>query len=204
MKLSARTPRYINIWHWSNGAIIIALLLTVLMVKVLLDPQEQGQKMQQKLAKSGIELSKEDTRALTKVYSHEIWDWHTVLGYGLGILFLYRLYIERKQPTENRFINQIKAATIRFKTEPSADLKHYRRVKILYGVFYLVLIIMILTGLFIAWSDDVESLKPLRKPIKKIHEIGMYLVLAFAVFHVLGVILQWVKEGKTEKAKIDQ
>jgi cytochrome b561 len=172
-------------------AVIAALLLTVLLAKVLFSSAEMALLMQDKLNHASVFITKEMARSLAKIYTHCIWDWHTVLGYVLSGLLVYRFSIEKRQAKSLRLFQTIK--TIRNDSSISSQVLY---VKCLYLVFYFLLICMVCTGLFIAWSDDVAALKASRKLVKTIHEYGMYAVLTFILIHVLGVVRQWLKDSK--------
>ena len=52
-------------------------------------------------------------------------------------------------------------------------------VKTIYAMFYLMLITMAVTGLFLAFEDFFEPYKAYRHAIKEVHGFIMYLILGF-------------------------
>jgi len=61
-------------------------------------------------------------------------------------------------------------------------------VKTIYAVFYLMIITMAVTGLCLAFEDDVPALKAIRA-FRQIHSFTMYLILGFIAVHLAGVFL---------------
>ena len=62
-------------------------------------------------------------------------------------------------------------------------------------LLYALLLVMVLTGLSLAF-EDIGFLKPYQHGIKKIHSLGMYLVLIFIIVHLAGVFLAERKNSK--------
>jgi Ni/Fe-hydrogenase 1 B-type cytochrome subunit len=61
----------------------------------------------------------------------------------------------------------------------------------------LMILIMAVTGLSLAFEDQVAFLKPMHGTIKSIHGFTMYPIIAFIVIHIIGVVLAERKpEGK--------
>ncbi len=67
-------------------------------------------------------------------------------------------------------------------------------VKYLYVAFYLMLIVMVATGLVLIYADDVALLHKFEHEVKEVHNFTMYLVMAFIVLHVVGVV--WAENTK--------
>ncbi|OIQ68775.1 hypothetical protein GALL_496270 [mine drainage metagenome] len=61
-------------------------------------------------------------------------------------------------------------------------------------MFYLMIITMALTGLCLAFEDDVPALKAIHA-FREIHQFTMYLILAFIFVHLAGVFLAERKES---------
>jgi len=57
-----------------------------------------------------------------------------------------------------------------------------------------MLVIMVLTGLCLAFEDDVPMLKSIHA-FRQIHAFTMYLILAFITVHVVGVFLAERKDS---------
>jgi len=61
-------------------------------------------------------------------------------------------------------------------------------VKLSYLAFYLFISVMVLTGLALTWADDVAWLHGIEHPVKEIHNVTMYLIMAFVAAHIVGVV----------------
>ena len=61
-------------------------------------------------------------------------------------------------------------------------------IKTLYAVFYVLLIVMVVTGLCLAFRDSVPALRKMHF-IKEIHGFIMYLIIGFIIVHIAGVII---------------
>lgn len=55
-------------------------------------------------------------------------------------------------------------------------------------LFYLLLFIMVSTGLIIAFGADLGFSGPVRHTFKEIHAFVQYLIYAFVAIHLAGVI----------------
>jgi Ni/Fe-hydrogenase 1 B-type cytochrome subunit len=67
-------------------------------------------------------------------------------------------------------------------------------VKALYITFYTLLGIMAITGLCMAFEDDIPALKI--HALREIHSFCMYLIITFIIVHLAGVFLAERKESK--------
>ena len=75
---------------------------------------------------------------------------------------------------------------------PGADKKelmHYLVVKLGYSIFYLLLFAMAVTGLIIAFGSELSLSGPVRHSVKEVHGFFSYLIYAFVLVHLTGVIL---------------
>ena len=66
---------------------------------------------------------------------------------------------------------------------------HELTVNVIYLVFYTLLLIMVVTGLFLAFEDAMAPFKSIRHTVKDVHGFCMYLILAFIVVHLGGIFL---------------
>lgn len=179
-----------RLWHWSNAAVISGLLTTILFLFVIIKTKEVGPIFQEMLAKDGLEVTQQQARALRKVVSNRIWDWHITLGLILTGLLVFRVVLEWLQPASQRFSTRLRNARAHYqrKGADTRDARHSVLVKWSYLVFYLLLVVMVGTGLVLVYADDVAFLHAIEHTCKEIHEVTMYLVIAFVVAHVVGVV----------------
>jgi uncharacterized Tic20 family protein len=69
-----------------------------------------------------------------------------------------------------------------------AEKKHYINVNKSYLLFYMLFIMMSLTGLVLAF-EDVKFLDPIHKISKQIHSYVQYGMFAYIILHIVGVLL---------------
>jgi cytochrome b len=106
--------------------------------------------------------------------------------------------LEFFQLADQKFIRRLKSAYAQFNTikKEREIARHELTVKLIYTVFYLLLIIMVITGLFLAFEDALAAYKSIRHSVKEVHSFCMYLVLAFIAVHLTGVFLAERKASK--------
>jgi len=196
-----QTKKYspsLRLWHWLNLLVICGSLLTVLLNSTILKGRNDAPVIKAALQKAGTVVTDAQVKAATHDLSDKAWDVHVYFGYGLTALLLFRIILEFFQLADQKFIRILKTAWRHF-----ADTKKQREaarhelvVKIIYAVFYLLLLIMVLTGLFLAFEDFFEPYRAIRGTVKQVHNFGMYVVLAFIAVHLIGVFLAERKDSK--------
>ena len=122
---------------------------------------------------------------------------HTWLGYGLCFLLLSRIIIEVSNPKEQRLKNKIKKAlSFAFINDTEKfDKRHYLLAKYGYLFFYIIIILMAITGLGLAF-EDVPFLKDIHRSIKKVHSFTQYLIYFYIISHLIGVIRAEITDNK--------
>lgn len=196
--ISKKNSLALRLWHWSSAAVISGLLTTILFLFVILKMKTVGPQFQEVLQKEGVTMTKEQVRGLTRIVSHRIWDWHIYLGVALSFLLLFRIVLEFFQPAGQRFGAKMGVARQYFRQVGAdmQDARHSLLVKYSYVAFYLMLTVLVLTGLVLIYADDVEWLHELEHTVKEVHNFTMYLVIAFVVVHVVGVVWSELTKGK--------
>ncbi len=188
----------IRLWHWSIFIVIAASLITVLIASTLLKSKYNISTFQNVLLKSGIHINDDQAKALSRSVSHKLWAWHTYFGYILSALFIFRIVLEFFQPSGQKFYTRIKKA-YKFLKIPVADpkgMKHYLLVKGIYGLFYVSLVVMVVSGILLAFADELGILKPTEELIKDIHNFNMYVILVFIGTHLSGVLIAELTKHK--------
>ena len=187
----------IRLWHWLNAIVITGSLLTVLLNSTLLKTKKNAVAIKANLAHSGVTVTDGQARSVAHELSNKVWMIHTYFGYTLAALLIFRLLVEFFQLADQRFIRKLKSAYHQYQTtKKNRELaKHEFWVKTIYAVFYLMLITMALTGLCLAFEDDVPLLKSIHA-FRQIHAFTMYLILAFIVVHIVGVLLAERKDSR--------
>ena len=198
-KVSFFNLRYssaIRIWHWLTFLFIAASMVTVLFASTLFEHdhpppnQMQGQAMHNENAEQRFDPSKQSPEEkAAHMYADKIWDAHKIIGFGLCFLLLSRVAIEVSRNREERLIKRINhalAIQVSSKKEEQ-DKWHYVLVKWGYVLFYVLLLIMATTGLILAF-DHAVIFKNISHPARDIHGFVQYLVYAYVLAHIVGVI----------------
>lgn len=182
----------LRVWHWGNAFIISGLFSTILFLRYIINMRGLRPKIQE--AAPG--LNEDQLRGIGRLVSHRIWDWHIYLGVTLAVLLGWRVVAELAAPALQRFGHRLRRAKEFQADEPQASfrLRHSVLVKYSYGLFYLLLTVMVVTGLILVYADDVEALHKIEHTVKEIHNVNMYLILAFVVVHIVGVV--WAELNK--------
>jgi len=197
----SKTKKYassIRLWHWLNALVITGSLLTVLLNSTLLKTRKNALLIKSDMLHNGVTVTDQQSRSAAHVLSDKVWDVHIYFGYALAALLIFRLVAEFFLLADQRLMRKIKYAyhqyyTIKKNREAS---RHEFWVKTLYAIFYLLLMVTVITGFCLVFEDEVPALKELRF-IRSIHQINMYLILAFIAIHLAGVYLaERKKESK--------
>lgn len=186
-----------RLWHWVNFIIISGSIFTVLINSTLFDGSQRSF-VKNELINAGVSISDKQAGAVTHGLEDQVWGMHIYFGYALAALFLFRLIAEFFLPPAQRLLPKLKKAYQAYfilKEEREAA-KHELVVKGLYIIFYLLLFIMVFTGLLLAFEDYTGISKNINHCIKGFHGFCMYLILGFIVLHLAGVLLAERKDGK--------
>jgi Ni/Fe-hydrogenase 1 B-type cytochrome subunit len=188
----------LRLWHWLNMIVISGSLITVLINSTLTDRPTMSSLLQSEFQKGGAKVNAGQASQVANAIEDKVWGIHIYFGYGLAALLLFRLVLEFFQLADQKFIRKIKSAYSQFNTiKKNRELaRHELTVKLIYGVFYLLLIIMVITGLFLAFEDLMAPFKAIRHSVMDVHGFCMYLILAFIVVHLAGVFLAERKDAK--------
>jgi len=189
-QLIKKNPATLRLWHWLNAVVITGSLLTVLINSTLLKVRPNAAFIRDQLKETGATVTNQQARSVAHELSDKIWALHTYFGYVLVGLVVFRLLLEVFRVADQRFIRMLKSAYSKYKTVKQAreTARHDFWVKTIYAVFYLMIITMAVTGLCLAFEDDVPALKAIRA-FRQIHSFTMYLILGFIAVHLAGVFL---------------
>lgn len=181
----------LRIWHWLTFLVISGSIITVLINSTILSPRANVKMVQEQLSKQGVSVTGEQAFAVSHEYEDRMWNVHKYFGIGLAFLFLARIVIEFAQPEEHRIRNRFKKASkaYREKGPDSADHLHYLRVKQTYLVFFVLLFLMVVTGLSMVFGRDLGISRDVQHTIKEIHSFIQYFIYGFIFVHLGGVIL---------------
>ncbi|MBD1393040.1 cytochrome b/b6 domain-containing protein [Mucilaginibacter glaciei] len=188
----------LRLWHWLNFIVISGSLITVLINSTITDDRATASLMKGELQKAGASVNDEQTRSAAHALSDSVWGVHIYFGYALAALLAFRLILEFFQLADQKFIRKFKSAYHQFNTikKEREVARHELTVKIIYAIFYLLLVVIVLTGLFLAFEDALAAYKSIRHSVKEVHGFCMYLIIAFIVVHLVGVLLAERKDGR--------
>jgi len=124
------------------------------------------------LSNTDQSLSQEQLIVLAKQIREPMWQWHVYIGYALTALFALRFSIPLFGKL--KFQNPLtKEQSIKEKFQ-----------KWTYIVFYLCVIVSLITGLIIELGP-----KDLKKSMEAIHVLSIYYLVPFIVIHIAGVLI---------------
>ena len=181
----------LRIWHWLTFLFITGSIITVLINSTLLSPRDNIKLVQEQLLKKGVTVTDDQAFAVSHEYEDKIWNVHKIIGYGLSFLLLARIVIEFTLSKEERMRSRLKKALIlsKQKVENAAEYKHYIRVKQTYLLFFIFIFLIAITGLGMAFGRDLGFNREIHGVLKNIHAFIQYLMYAFIVIHLAGVII---------------
>ena len=188
----------LRIWHWLTFLTITAIITTVLIASTALEPRANVKLVQERLAKKGVTVTDDQAFSVSHSFDDKMWDVHKLLGFGLAFLLVSRIVIELVQPGDEKVRERIKNA-LRLKTQTTEDqklYKHYLIVKRGYIAFYALLLVIVLTGLGMAFGHDLAFLEQYHRLIKTIHSFCQYLMYGFVALHLGGVIVADITHSK--------
>ena len=182
--------RAIRVWHWLTAIVTALLLFTIMVSKSFLSGWHAGYVIDHAAAKAGTTLSVEQINVIVDALRNTIWKWHTRFGYVLSGLIVFRIMIEFFQPGKERFFMKISNAFTAFRhNEDKKSARHFLIVRCIYLLFYLLIITMAVTGIWLSLHSNVALAQmELRHTIHSLHEACFNFLLLFLLIHLVGVI----------------
>jgi Ni/Fe-hydrogenase 1 B-type cytochrome subunit len=179
----------LRLWHWLNALVIIGSLTTVLINSTLNDRKDAVTVYQQNTENAA--LSAAQIQSVVHQQEDRVWEIHVYFGYALAGLLLFRLVLEFFQLADQKFIRLLKFTYQHYKETKEHRFKAQKKfvVKLVYVVFYILLIIMVSTGLTMVFQDDLGISRNIGHNVKEVHGFTMYLILTFIAAHIVGVYL---------------
>ena len=184
----------LRLWHWLSAIIISGSLLTVLANSTITAGHRNASIIQKSFAEKNLTVSQDQAREAAHEISDKVWALHTYFGYILITLFIFRLILEFSHRADQKLLRKLKFAYTQLNGVHTKQAKHDIVVKSLYLTFYTLISIMAITGLCMAFEDDVPALKI--HALREIHSFSMYLIIAFIIVHLAGVFLAERKNNK--------
>jgi acetyl esterase/lipase/cytochrome b561 len=181
----------IRVWHWLTFILLSATIITVLLNSTLMNQRTNIPVVQEVLKSKGVTVSEDQAFAVTREYEDKSWGVHKWIGFGLTFLLLSRIVIEITQPGEEKIRSRFKKAMGLYKQNDAnkTEYRHYLGTKFSYLLFYVLLICMAITGLFLAFGSGLGISRELHGTIKEIHAFGQYLMYGFVFIHLCGIFI---------------
>jgi len=181
----------LRIWHWLTFLFITSSIVTVLLVSTLFSQRDNIKLVQDQLQGQGVTVTNDQAFSVSREYEDKLWNVHKYLGFGLAFLLLARVVIEFTQPEDEKMRNRLKKVNLKYKQndQNKAEYRHYLMVKRSYFLFFILLFCMALTGLGLAFGRNLGFSREINDGIREIHEVVQYLMYAFVVIHLAGVII---------------
>lgn len=188
--------RNMRLWHWLNTIVITCSVLTVLVNSTILD-REIALKLYQE-NKENIELSDAQIKSIVHTLEEKVWEFHIYIGYALAALLVFRIVLEFFELADKKFIRKLKGAYLHYKETKEKRMNSTKGfiTKTIYAIFYLLLILIVITGFLLVFKSELHIAKNLSHDIKDFHGFCMYMILGFTVAHIVGIILAERKEDK--------
>ncbi len=181
----APKPLSVRIWHWLTVILMMGTITTVLLNSTLFKTRNNIAMVQAQVKSEGGSITEKQAKSVAHEYNDKLWMVHKYIGFGLSFLLLCRIVAEVTMSKEKKLRTRIQQAiNIPVKSRES---KHYLWVQYGYVVFYLMLMMMALTGLVLAF-EDWQWLDAVHKPAKQIHGFLQYGFYTYAVLHIAGTI----------------
>ena len=181
----------LRVWHWGNALLVAGQLITILFIKVIVKPKALVPEFQAAAQRAGGTLTKAQGMNIARLMSERLWDWHIAIGLALASFWAYWLVMQLTAPVERRFTARLVAAARYYRLAPPAahaEARHTLLAKLTYAAFYLFISVIVVTGLALTWADDVAWLHGIEHPVKTVHNVTMYLIIAFVTVHIVGVV----------------
>lgn len=179
----------IRIWHWVTFVLFTSTIITVLLANTLFDTGDNIGMVQNQLKEKGANISSDQAKTVAHQYNDKLWNVHKIIGYFLCFSLLSRIIIEVVHSREDKILTRIKLALSISKNlmNSNSDSKHYLMVKYSYLIFYILFLVMAITGLVLAY-EDLAFLKPIQETARSIHEFTQYCIYGYILIHLTGVI----------------
>lgn len=161
-----------RIIHWTIAVSFLLLLITIFLRLTWMNKYNVATIIQDYLGGTDQVLSQEQLIDLAKKIRQPMWNWHIYIGYVLVGLFSIRLilpafgHMKIQNPVDKTLSTKMKFQ------------------KWTYIIFYLCVIVSLVTGLMIELGP-----KEYKKPMEKIHVLGIYYLIAFIGIHLSGVLI---------------
>lgn len=169
---NSKYSKIYRIIHFAMASLFMLLILTIFLKFTWLNKSNVAAIIQNYLGDYHLTLSQEQLYVLAKQIRQPMWNWHIYIGYVLVGLFAIRfsLPLFGKMKFQNPFDKSL--------------TKKLKFQKLLYIVFYVCIIISLITGVLMELGP-IEY----KEFVKGIHALSIYYLIPFVVIHIAGVIM---------------
>lgn len=161
-----------RVFHWAIAISFILLLITIFLRLTWMNKDNMAGIIGSYINENEPVLSQDQLIVLAKQIRAPMWQWHIYIGYVLvgliGLRFMLTLFGEMRLPNP---------------MDKSLNTKE-KFQKWTYIIFYLCVVISLVTGLIIELGP-----KDLKKPIEEIHILSIYYLVPFILIHLTGVLI---------------
>ncbi|HZW78586.1 MAG TPA: cytochrome b/b6 domain-containing protein [Flavobacteriaceae bacterium] len=171
-----------RVLHW-----IMAITMPILFITGFLRMYWMGkQAVADAIASQGIEVTKEQAKAVYKVLREPMWEWHFIFAHVMIFAFLARIIYMLVKGI--RFPNP-------FKNNQSLKT---RLQGFTYFYFYFFVFISAITGIFLEkgffpdWKENIET----------VHKLGVYWFPIFILLHFSGILIAELSNNKGITSKM--
>lgn len=199
-KFSFRKYQFLSLrlWHWANFVVILGILGTVFIRKTFLSWRTNSVLIEEKLKVAGNPITPELAKEIAVAIRDPLWDWHIYLGFILSALLIARiliaLFIERQYPGAPAVRSVLGINSI--PTLERREALHFAIVKIGYAAFYLVTMLMVVTGFLLIFKTEIGLSGDFSGMIKESHELMMWFFVVFVAGHIVGIV---IAENRTDQ-----
>ena len=172
MEIKTEYSKIYRILHAAIGIAFLLLLITIFLRLTWMNKYSMAAIIQDYLSGTDQVLSQDQVITLAKKIRQPMWQWHIYLGYILTGLFAIRFTL----PLFGRMKVQKP-----FGKSLSTKQKFQKWT---YIVFYVFVVISLITGLLIVWGPEAW-----KKPLEDIHVLGIYYLVGFIILHWGGVLI---------------
>lgn len=178
-------PASIRLWHWLTFLFFTASITMVIFASTIFGINSNISMVQEQVQEKGGIVTKDQARSVAHEYSDKLWMLHKYIGFGLSFLIFSRIVIEVTLSKEKRLATKIRSAL--GYPAGTSEKKHFLFAQYSYVVFYILFIVMAITGLVLAF-EDIEWLKPLHGLAKQTHRVVQWGLYTFFIVHICGVV----------------
>ncbi|MEC6798067.1 cytochrome b/b6 domain-containing protein [Photobacterium sp. S4TG1] len=186
MTTQVHFPKLHRLIHWLLAFSILFILLTIFLRSTWMDKSNIAALIQSGLKTDNLAITQQQAITIAKSIRNEMFQWHYIVGYIVGILVLLRVFYTKKvgvfmpNPFENNSL-------------------HDRLQGLLYIAFYLFLAGVVITGLVIHFLDHDFIFYA---QCKAFHKLSWWGILGFMFIHIGGVIFANGRNNKDTITKI--